>query len=148
MKKSSILNDVLGPVIAGPSSSHTAGPGKIGLAVRSMWGKKIRNVDVVYEQGGSYPSTHVGQGSDFGFAAGLMGMTTDDPRFRDSLSLAGEQGVNVTFRFADLGLPHPNTARIDVVEDGKVQLSALSFSTGGGTFEIVEMDGFAISHRR
>lgn len=144
MKKSSILNDVLGPVMAGPSSSHTAGPGKIGLAVRSMWGKKIRNVDVVYEQGGSYPSTHVGQGSDFGFAAGLMGMTTDDPRFRDSLSLAGEQGVNVTFRFADLGLPHPNTARIDVVEDGKVQLSALSFSTGGGTFEIVEMDGFAI----
>lgn len=144
MKTSSILNDVLGPVMAGPSSSHTAGPGKIGLAVRGMWGKKIRNVHVVYEQGGSYPSTHVGQGSDFGFTAGLLGMTTDDPRFRDSLFLAGEQGVNVTFCFADLGLPHPNTARIDVVEDNKVQQSVLSFSTGGGTFEIVEMDGFAI----
>lgn len=144
MKASSILNDVLGPVMAGPSSSHTAGPGKIGLAVRNMWGKQIRNAQVVYEQGGSYPSTHVGQGSDFGFTAGLLGMTTDAPCFRDSISLARDQGVNVSFRFADLGLPHPNTARIDVLEDGKVRMAVLSFSTGGGTFEIVEMDGFAI----
>ena len=144
MKTYSILNDVLGPVMSGPSSSHTAAPGKIGLAARSLWGKEIQNVHVVYEQNGSYPSTHVGQGSDFGFTAGLLGIETNDPRFRDSLSFAKEHGVNVTFRFADLGLPHPNTARIDIIHDGSVHLSVLSLSTGGGTFEIVEMDGFAI----
>lgn len=146
MKISSILNDVLGPVMTGPSSSHTAAPGKIGLTVRQLWGREITAADVIYEVHGSYPSTHVGQGSDFGFAAGLLGLTTDNPSFRNSLSLAQKQNRRFNFRFADLGMLHPNEARIDVFapETKTPFLSVLSFSTGGGTFLIPQLDGFAV----
>ena len=60
IKQSSILNDVLGPVMTGPSSSHTAAPGKIGLSVYRLWGSPIRSAAVIYDQNGSYPSTHIG----------------------------------------------------------------------------------------
>ncbi len=148
MKTSSILNDVLGPVMSGPSSSHTAAPGKIGLTVSKLWGGKVTAADVVYDERGSYPSTHVGQGSDFGFAAGLQGMPTDHPCFRDSIKTARENGVRIRFLFAELGAHHPNEARIDIYEeDGeRVALSVLSFSTGGGTFLIPEIDGFRIHY--
>ena len=147
IKQSSILNDVLGPVMTGPSSSHTATPGKIGLSVYRLWGSPIRSAAVIYDQNGSYPSTHIGQGSDFGFAAGLLGLQTDDPQFRDSLQLASQTGVSICFRIAKLGAHHPNEARIDVAEaaDSPVKMSVLSYSTGGGTFLLSEMDGFPIS---
>ena len=144
MKSGSILNDVLGPVMTGPSSSHTAAPGKIGLTVRNLWGGAIPGARVVYDAGGSYPGTHVGQGSDFGFAGGLLGLAADDPRFRDALELAQERAVPIRFDFENLGTHHPNEARLDVPGDGKPALSVLSYSTGGGTFRLVEMDGFPI----
>ncbi len=148
MKQSSILNDVLGPVMAGPSSSHTAAPGKIGLAVGRLWGKPIRRAVVTYDAAGSYPSTHIGQGSDFGFTGGLLGMQTDDVRFRDSIALARGQGVRIEFRFGELGAHHPNEARIEVFDgDSDVPgMSVLSFSTGGGTFLLSEVDGFPIHY--
>ena len=147
IKQSSILNDVLGPVMTGPSSSHTAAPGKIGLAVSRLWGKPVRSATIIYDRDGSYPSTHIGQGSDFGFAAGLLGLQTDDPRFRDSLQLARQTGVSIRFRIGELGAHHPNEARIDIAEaaDSPAEMSVLSYSTGGGTFLLSEMDGFPIS---
>lgn len=146
MKGYSILNDVLGPIMTGPSSSHTAGPGKIGLAAANMWGKPVLSATVRYDRQGSYPSTHLGQGSDFGFAAGLQGMATDHPNFRDSVSIAKATGTDIRFVIDDLGAHHPNEARIDLCEQagGPVGMSVLSFSTGGGTFLLAELDGFAI----
>ena len=147
MKPHSILNDVLGPVMAGPSSSHTAAPAKIGFAVRELWGGPIRAARVVYDEAGSYPSTHVGQGSDFGFAGGLLGMKTSEACFRDSLRLAKERGMEISFAIGPLDARHPNEARIDVLDgEGGRAFSALSFSTGGGTFLIPEMDGFAVEY--
>ena len=147
MKPHSILNDVLGPVMAGPSSSHTAAPAKIGFAVRELWGGPIRAARVVYDEAGSYPSTHVGQGSDFGFAGGLLGMKTSEACFRESLRLAKERGMEITFAIGPLDARHPNEARIDVLDgEGGRAFSALSFSTGGGTFLIPEMDGFAVEY--
>ncbi len=145
MKQSSILNDVLGPIMAGPSSSHTAAPGKIGFAIHQLWGKKITSAIVTYDEKGSYPSTHVGQGSDFGFAGGLLGLSTDDEKFRESLSLAQTTGMEIHFAIGALGAHHPNEARIDLLENGKVGMSVLSYSTGGGAFLLAEMDGFPIS---
>ena len=104
----SIFNEVLGPVTTGPSSSHTAGCGRIALTARSLYGRPVRRAEVVYEARGSYPGTHVGQGSDYAFAGGLLGIPIDDPRFKDALQIAKEQGVEISFREADLGYEHPN----------------------------------------
>ena len=68
-----IFNDVLGPVMTGPSSSHSAGCARIGLTARSLVGREITHADVIFEQQGSYPSTYIGQGSSYGFTGGLMG---------------------------------------------------------------------------
>lgn len=141
----SIFNDVLGPIMAGPSSSHSAGCARIGLTVCHLFGREIRRADVVYDAEGSYPSTCVGQGSNFGFTGGLLGMKTDEPNLKDSLQIAKERGVDIRFLEESLSHRHPNEARIDVYdENGAIELRALTFSTGGGTFEIVELDGFPV----
>ena len=148
MKQSSILNEVLGPIMTGPSSSHTAAQGKIGRAVRNLWGRPVASAAVVYDCHGSYPNTHEGQGCDFGFTAGLLGLDMDDPRFRDSIELARRQSVEIEFRVESLNGEHPNEARVDVRTEpgGPVGLSVLSQSTGGGTFLLTEFNGFPISY--
>lgn len=145
MSSHSVFNDVLGPIMAGPSSSHSAGCARIGRMTRLLWGKEIKKAVVVYDSKGSYPSTCIGQGSNFGFTGGLLGLKNDDPRMKDSQKLAKEWGVDISFEEEVLSQRHPNEARIDIYdEDGDVGLSVLTFSTGGGMFEIVEMDGFPV----
>ncbi len=145
MQAHSIFNDILGPIMAGPSSSHSAGCARIGRQVRLLWGKDIKKAVVVYDSHGSYPSTCVGQGSNFGFTGGLLGLGNDDPRMKDSEAMARAMGADITFRVEPLSARHPNEARIDVYdEDGRIGLSALTLSTGGGMFEIVELDGFPV----
>lgn len=148
MKVSSILNDILGPIMTGPSSSHTAAPGKIGASALQLWGQPIYRVDVVYDSQGSYPNTHIGQGSDYGFAGGLLGFTPSDPRVRDALNFAKNLGVTINFHVEKLSGSHPNEVRIDFYgrESNKPSMSVLCFSTGGGTFQMVELDGFPIFH--
>ena len=145
MQAHSIFNDVLGPLMAGPSSSHSAGCARIGRQTRLLWGKEIKKAVVVYDSQGSYPSTCVGQGSNFGFTGGLLGLENDDPRIKDAEEMAQQLGVEITFRTEKLSARHPNEARIDIYdEDGQVGLSVLTLSTGGGMFEIVELDGFPV----
>ena len=140
------MNDVLGPVMTGPSSSHTAAPGKIGQSVAQLWGQPVQSAAVTYDSQGSYPNTHVGQGSDFGFAGGLLGLTLDDPNVRDSIQLAKSLGVEIRFQVEPLSGSHPNEAKLEIFQQGSRQavMSVLSFSTGGGTFRLVELDGFPI----
>ena len=141
----SIYNDVLGPIMTGPSSSHSAGCGRIGRTTRSLFGREIKKADVVFEQQGSYPSTYVGQGSNFGFTGGLLDYATDDPRLKDAVEIAAAEGREIVFKKAPLGFKHPNQARIDVYgDDGAVEMSVMTFSVGGGMFEITELDGFSV----
>lgn len=141
----SIFNDVLGPIMTGPSSSHSAGCARIGKTAQSLIDREIIRADIVFEEQGSYPSTYVGQGSNFGFTGGLMGYATDDPRLKDAVEIAKQEGREITFKKAPLGFRHPNQARIDVYgEDGTVEMSLMTFSVGGGMFEITEMDGFPV----
>lgn len=141
----SIFNDVLGPVMAGPSSSHSAGCARIGKLTQILWGKEIKKAVVVYDSQGSYPSTCVGQGSNFGFTGGLLGFVNGDPRMKDSIAIAKEMGVDISFAEEKLSARHPNEARIDVYGDsGDVEMSVLTLSVGGGMFEIVELDGYPV----
>lgn len=141
----SIFNDVLGPVMAGPSSSHSAGCARIGLTVHNLFGREIKKAVVIFDAAGSYPSTYIGQGSNFGFTGGLLGMKTDDPQLKNSIQIAKENNCDISFSQEMLSHTHPNEARIDVYgEDGKVEMNALTLSTGGGTFEITKLDGFPV----
>ena len=141
----SIFNDVLGPIMAGPSSSHSAGCARIGRMTRLLWGGEFEKAVVVYDSQGSYPSTCVGQGSNFGFTGGLLGFQNDNPKMKDSIKIAKETGVNIQMTQEKLSARHPNEARIDIYgKSGEAEMSVLTFSTGGGMFEIVELDGYPV----
>ncbi|MDR2932691.1 MAG: L-serine ammonia-lyase, iron-sulfur-dependent, subunit alpha [Oscillospiraceae bacterium] len=112
---------------------------------RLLYGGEIRRAAVIFDENGAYPSTYIGQGSNFGFTGGLMGLLNDDPDLKDAVSLAQDSGYDITFHKEQLSARHPNEARIDIYdENNEIAMSVLTFSTGGGMFEIVNMDGFPV----
>ncbi|WP_204123079.1 L-serine ammonia-lyase, iron-sulfur-dependent subunit beta [Lacticaseibacillus mingshuiensis] len=134
--------DIIGPVMVGPSSSHTAGAARIGKVVRDIFGEVPEKVDIyLYE---SFAKTYRGHGTDIALVGGLLGMDPADPRLRDSLHLAYEQGIKVSFVPKSDKVDHPNTARI-VLTKGTRTMSVVGVSIGGGNIQINEIDGFKIS---
>ncbi len=140
----SIFNDVLGPIMTGPSSSHTAGPTRIGLIIHHLFDDEISEATIYFDSKGSYPATYKGQGSDMGFVGGLMGFEPDDRRLLNSLKIAKDRSKKFTFTNKDLDGVHPNTAYIEVKSLNQREMKVLSHSTGGGSIEIIELDGFSI----
>ncbi|MFZ5946094.1 MAG: L-serine ammonia-lyase, iron-sulfur-dependent, subunit alpha [Bacillota bacterium] len=140
----SIFNDVIGPVLTGPSSSHTAGPARIGNMLRMILGTKVTSAKIIMEATGSYPATYIGQGSDRGFIGGLMGIPTNSVQLINALEIAKENGMQYTFEIEELGETHPNAALIELVGINGATLSAMTHSTGGGMFEIVSIDGIPV----
>ncbi len=124
------LLDIIGPVMVGPSSSHTAGACRIGLFVRELIGGQPERAQV--ELHGSFARTGAGHGTDRAIAGGLMGFPPDDERLRQSLELAEQAGLEITFRNAKLrGDQHPNTARISVVR-AEQKVSVIGLLARGG----------------
>ena len=141
----SIFNDVLGPIMNGPSSSHSAGCCRIGLTTRCLYGKEVTQAKIIFDKNGSYPSTYIGQGSDFGFIGGLLGINTDDTRLKDSVNIAKRTNRNIVFETANLGSQHPNQAEILLLNDqGAIEMRVMTFSIGGGMFEIRKLDEFDV----
>ncbi|SJZ37596.1 L-serine dehydratase [Pilibacter termitis] len=135
--------DIIGPVMVGPSSSHTAGAARIGKIVRSIFGEAPEKVDIhLYE---SFAKTYRGHGTDIAIVGGLLGMNPDDNRLSQSLKLAYEEGIEVAFiPHKEDRAEHPNTARI-VLEKGEKKMSATGISIGGGNIQVTELNGFDIS---
>ncbi|WP_390406048.1 L-serine ammonia-lyase, iron-sulfur-dependent subunit beta [Lacticaseibacillus jixiensis] len=134
--------DIIGPVMVGPSSSHTAGAARIGHVVRDIFGEQPQRIDVyLYE---SFAKTYRGHGTDVAIVGGLLGMAPDDARLPDSLRLAHEAGIKVTFVPKSDKVDHPNSARI-VLTKGDHKLTVLGESIGGGNIRITELNGFKIS---
>ncbi|MDR2833874.1 MAG: L-serine ammonia-lyase, iron-sulfur-dependent subunit beta [Streptococcaceae bacterium] len=135
--------DIIGPVMIGPSSSHTAGAARIGKIVRSIFGEQPDSVDIhLYE---SFAKTYRGHGTDIALVGGILGMDPDDARLRESLKLAHEAGVEVAFiPHKEDRAEHPNTARL-VVKKGERVLSVTGISIGGGSISVTELNGFDIS---
>ena len=106
------LFDLIGPVMIGPSSSHTAGAARIGLTAYSLLGERVVKADVGLH--GSFAKTYRGHGTDRAIVGGLLGMHVDDPRLRDSLEIARQQGMDVRFEQVNLRGAHPNTVRLHV----------------------------------
>lgn len=132
------LFDIIGPVMIGPSSSHTAGACRLARTACTIYGHKPRSV--IFELHGSFAHTYQGHGSDRALAGGILGYTEEDERLIESLNKAKETGLSLTFRPIDLGPVHPNTIRFrfDGDENG---FTVTGFSIGGGAIEITEING-------
>lgn len=136
------LLDIIGPVMVGPSSSHTAGACRIGLFARGLLAGQPESAQV--ELHGSFARTGVGHGTDRAIAGGLMGFAPDDERLRESLELAEKNGLKITFSNAKLrGDHHPNTARI-TVNRGSQTSRIIGSSLGAGRILITDIDGFPV----
>ncbi|MGE5741459.1 MAG: L-serine ammonia-lyase, iron-sulfur-dependent, subunit alpha [Candidatus Aminicenantes bacterium RBG_16_66_30] len=138
----SILNDVLGPVMRGPSSSHTAGSYHIGRLVRSLLGEEPARAVFTFDPNGSYAATYRQQGVDLALTAGLLGWPITDERFARALVLAPKQGLRPRFRIAALeGADHPNTVAIEIAGRRGRELRATAQSVGGGMVFVTRLDG-------
>lgn len=137
------LFDILGPRMVGPSSSHTAGACRLGYVTRAVAGGTPDRARV--ELHGSFAMTGEGHGTKKAIVGGLLGYPPDDPRLRDSLARAGEEGLEVEFATVDLGdEAHPNTARLTVRRGGE-ETRVVGASIGGGRIRVTEIDGIAVS---
>lgn len=140
----SIFNDVIGPVMRGPSSSHCAAALRIGRLARDLAGGEFDEVLVEFDRNGSLPTTHETQGSDMGLCGGLMGWDADDERLPQSFQTLQATGVRLRIETVDTGDPHPNTYRL-TLRRGSDRLFVRAISTGGGIVEVLNVDGFSVS---
>lgn len=140
MKYRSVF-DVIGPVMVGPSSSHTAGAAKIGRLARSIFGKEPKRV--VLSLYGSFADTYKGHATDVALIAGLLGYDTDDPRLPQSAKYAEEAGVEIIIRTEEAIPEHPNTVRI-TMQSGSEEIDLVGVSIGGGKVELRELNGFQL----
>ena len=125
--------DILGPVMIGPSSSHTAGAARIGLMARTLLGQAPVRAEILLH--GSFAKTYKGHGTDRALVAGILGMKPDDERLRDALSIAREEGVEITFTPTEFADSHPNTAEIHLTAADGSTASLRGASVGGGRGE-------------
>lgn len=137
---------MIGPVMIGPSSSHTAGVVRIGRTVRRLLEGVPKKADVTFYN--SFAGTFEGHGSDRAIVAGLMDYKTDDPRIREALERSKEAGLLVNFRaVSNASTLHPNTLKLLVSgEDGR-SVDVIAESLGGGVINIAEINGFKAGFR-
>ena len=131
--------DIIGPVMVGPSSSHTAGAVRIGYIAGKLMGEPIAKAEILLY--GSFLATGKGHGTNMALVAGLMGMKPDDNRIPDSLNIAKERGMQVTFGVSDLKEAHPNTAQLRLTGVTGRKLEVVGESIGGSRINIAKIDG-------
>jgi L-serine dehydratase len=138
----SIFNDILGPVMRGPSSSHTAGAYRIGLIVRDLFGAEPLTAKVVFDPKGSMAPTWRPLGVDLAFTSGLMDWSMLDERYFDACDRARAQGVVIDFAEAPLeDSDHPNAMSIEIESTDRRRLRVVAEAVGGGGIRIVRLDG-------
>ena len=142
----SIFNDVIGPHMRGPSSSHCAGALRIGRICRDLMGGKINQVYLYIDPNGSLATTHESQGSDMGLMGGLLGWDATDDRLPEAGNHLAKNGLTLSIEIKDIAAMHPNTYQLHLDGPrGSCELTALS--TGGGMIEITEIAGKQLSIR-
>lgn len=135
------LYDIIGPVMVGPSSSHTAGAVKIGYVSRKLMAQPIVKAQILLY--GSFLATGKGHGTQIAIVAGLLGMKTDDCRIPDSFRLAKETGMEISFGEAELKDAHPNSVQLILTGADGRQLEIVGESIGGSRINIASIDGLS-----
>mgnify|MGYP002674559432 FL=1 len=133
------LFDIVGPIMVGPSSSHTAGAVRMGYVAGKLLGEPIRKAEILLY--GSFLATGEGHGTKKALVAGLLGMQPDDYQIADSFELAAQRGITVVFGEAHLEEAHPNTAVLRLTGVGKKYTEVQVSSIGGSRISIDKIDG-------
>ena len=133
--------DIIGPVMIGPSSSHTAGAARIGRIAYMLLGQPAKRAEILLH--GSFAKTYKGHGTDKALIAGIMGMKPDDARLRSSFELAEQAGLSFEITTGHLEDAHPNTAQITLYGEDS-QVSVQGASVGGGNILINRINGVAV----
>jgi len=131
--------DIIGPIMIGPSSSHTAGAVRIGRVARKILGEDAAKADIGLC--GSFAMTYKGHGTDKALIAGILGMKPDDERIPNSLELAKKAGLDYSFSHVKLPNSHPNTAILNLVGKNGETCSVEGVSVGGGNIQITKLNG-------
>lgn len=134
--------DILGPIMVGPSSSHTAGAARIGKVARYITGNNFNTVTFYLH--GSFAKTYKGHGTDKALVAGILGMEPYDENLKNSLRIAEEKGIKVSFFEADLGIQHENTVKIVFNNNDGTKTEVTGSSIGGGNILITNVDGYNV----
>ena len=135
--------DILGPIMVGPSSSHTAGAVRLGRIARTIANERIKKVTFLLH--GSFGKTYKGHGTDRALVAGILGMEPSDKRLRYSLDIAKENGVDIEFVEENLGDVHPNTVKFLMRTVTGKHCEVMGSSIGGGSIEVIEVDGSSVN---
>ncbi|GMQ60278.1 L-serine ammonia-lyase, iron-sulfur-dependent subunit beta [Vallitalea sediminicola] len=134
--------DIIGPVMIGPSSSHTAGAAKIGYIAREIFGKDISEVRFFLH--GSFSKTYLGHGTDKALLSGVMGFLPDDERLRNAYEIVEKKGIKYKFNTKDLGEVHPNTVMIKMFSKNGQEMMVMGSSIGGGKVSIIKINDFDV----
>ncbi|OLS26801.1 MAG: L-serine dehydratase, alpha chain [Candidatus Heimdallarchaeota archaeon LC_3] len=140
----SIFNDVIGPIMRGPSSSHCAASVRIGRIARDLMDGNIEEVKIVFDCKGSLATTHESQGSDMGLYGGFTGWEAYDERLLDYINAVEDTMIRISIDIKDLSDRHPNTYNL-LIKNSKEHHQMVAISTGGGMIEIIEIDGIKVS---
>ncbi len=140
----SIFNDVIGPVMRGPSSSHCAASLRIARLCRDLMDENIKNILIEFDPNGSLATTHKSQGSDMGLFGGFLGWEAYDERLPESEKYLTAAGINVEIKICDIKADHPNTYKIRLKNDKETR-NLTAISTGGGMIEVIEIDGVGVA---
>ena len=135
--------DMMGPVMVGLSSSHTAGAARIGNMGRTLLGEEVARADIgLY---GSFAETGFGHGTDRALLAGLLGMKPDDLRIPNAYEEANRAGMAYSFRTVELRDAHPNTALLELTGKSGKKLTLQASSIGGGAIVVNKIDGIDVN---
>lgn len=140
----SIFNDVVGPVMRGPSSSHSAAALRIGRMCRDLIGGDPGKVVVSYHQNDALATTHESQGSDMGMRGGILGFEADDPRLLEAETHLAEAGIEISFTVGNSGKSIANLYQIELHTQDEI-MAVEAVSTGGGMIRLLEVNGTAVS---
>ncbi|MFT4857740.1 MAG: L-serine dehydratase [Algoriphagus sp.] len=144
MNYPSIFNDVIGPVMRGPSSSHCAAALRIGRICHDLMDGRMSEIIIDFDPNGSLATTHKEQGSDMGLFGGFLGWEAYDERLVQSEMHIGAAGINFKINIIDIQADHPNTYKITLTNPWETH-QVIAISTGGGMIEVVEIDGVEVS---
>lgn len=135
--------DIIGPIMVGPSSSHTAGAVRIGQMVRALLDGQPRRADIILH--GSFAETGKGHGTELALIAGLLGMDPDDMRIPHSREAAEEYGMEVKITTDEIADAHPNTALLRVEDFQGDEMEIQACSIGGGRIQLNKIDGMRVN---
>ena len=149
MKKApSIFNDVIGPVMRGPSSSHTAASWRIAKMCLETLQEPIKKAVVDFDKNGAWAPNYREQGTTLGIDGGLLGLEMTDNLMKQTELVAAQQSISITYEVNTFKTNHVNTVRLNLTGVNGNNVKALAASLGGGAFEIQELNGFECKYKR